>query len=279
MEIQKNLFPKEHDMFLNDKKALSIIKKVESYSEIWWEMQDVLTLAESLHEIFQEKEIYKALKEKHKDIIIDEEIMMAINLLAKDYSDNRNEFQKQRDDFQEFISNIGILPALYFLSPKLAMSLEYSLSGAIVTYAKSFNSSIGRVKLTDSVKTIFKDNIELIGFHNNLIDLRNKHYAHTELRANKFFLKYWAHKNSNKINIEENLSHSQARFCETFDYNSFISCINIIMAYLKNQISSMTQTLDNHLSYEQKELLVKISSDEAFEKSGIKHNIMSSREK
>lgn len=275
MDGEKFLFPKGHKLFIDDKQVLSIISKIESYSEIWWEMKDVATTVETLYELFQEDKIKSQMKKQFQDVEIDEETEEAVKTLSKDYLEKRTDFQKKRDEFQDFISVLGKRTALLFLSSGLVHSLEYLLSGAITTYVKSFNSSTGRSRL--KAKDVFKDNVELLDSHEYIIVLRNKHYAHVDIEANRFFLKFQKNNDENGFKIDKNMSHNTVNFSENFKYSKFLKCINVNIIYLEKSISAMTKTLYKKLSSEQKELLKNISEDDAFELSGYKRDVLASR--
>lgn len=265
-------FPKEHELIKCDIQLSKIVKNIESYREIIWEMNDIKNILESLIDLYPNKEMEEYYKEQFKDIKMPE----GLEELAREYNENRNSFQIQRDCFDDFVNRMGKLNTLMLLSPKLALSLEQLFAGTIITYVKSFNQSTGRSKL--NINKITND-INLINLHQDIIELRNKHYAHVEYKANMFYLKY-AKIDNLDISIDKTkFEYTKNEFHQKFDFSMFIKLINTIIDHLKNFLNKQTTEIEKKLTSEQKELLLELSEYDAFNNSGHAVNIKESRTK
>lgn len=236
-------FPKEDEIFQSNN-ILKIIEQTEKYFEIWWELQDIKFSLDAFLDLFPDKDMEISLKKIFKDIKVPDEIAQ----LANSYLNNRNEFQKKRDNFEEFINEFGKVGALMFLSPKLFISLEVLFGGLIVNYSKMFVSNKNHIQL--NIRDIIKENNELINFHDYIIELRHKHYAHNERQYSKFCLKYKM-KNDKIIFNRIKKEHIKQEFYQNFNFKKFYQLVINIENYINKKINNTLESLQSKLTKEQ----------------------------
>jgi len=239
------VFPKNSNLF--DNSTSKKIEQAEKYLALWWELQDIKFSIDSFLDIFPNDKFEKKLKEKFKNIQIPNEIIQ----LAKDYEENKTDFQRKIDDFQDFVSKMGKYGALMFISPKLAFSFEVMFGGMIVSYCKNFNSSKNNIKLC--IEDIVND-ANLIELHNKIMELRNKYYAHKEWLTSNFSLKY---KIENEQIIFENQKreHIKKEFYENFDFHTFYTLVLEIEKFIDIKIEKILNSIKDNLTKEEIEYL------------------------
>jgi hypothetical protein len=113
-----------------------------------------------------------------------------------------------------------------FLSPKLFGSLEILFSGLIINYSKLFISNKNQIKI--NINKVIK-NEELIKFHESIIELRHKHYAHNEQLYSKVCLKYCI-ENENIV-FDESKENIKMEFYQNFDFKKFLLLLENIEKY------------------------------------------------
>lgn len=242
MEVLK----KVDKSFIEDERLRKIIQVLESFIEIDFDMMDVCYTIEALRSCSSEPCRPKATINKEPEESAD--FIKDLQPLLDEYNRNRNPVQIMRDNIWEYKDKIGVYGVLMFLENRLAMSLEQLLNGAVVKYSKAFNESQRRSVL--SPKKIFKNNPECLEFHNYLIELRNKHYAHTELELGKHMLAYVESEDDEKIEFVTD-SHTSQEFWPKFDYLRFYQTVEVVREYLKNEMKGKAQAIKNGLSKEQ----------------------------
>lgn len=234
-------FPKDDDFFENNKSLKDLIKTLESYIEIQFEMEGVLNTVCALKECTFESQEFSPIKTS-----LEQDTKGLTDSLKPLVERNKNSID-MRFDLWRIKDKLGVFNTLMLISPKLVLNLEMFFSGAIITYSKAFKSSQRRSGL--NYQKNLGDNNELLDFHKKIIELRNKHFAHSEFEYNKHILKYILTEEKN-INLEIS-SHTSSEFWSSFDYGLFFKLINEIKKYLSNEINSKIATIKSKLSTSQ----------------------------
>jgi len=244
-------FPKDDDFFKNDNSLKSLIKTLESYIEIQFEMESVVHAICALKECSFKRQEISPIELGQEEAEMGT-ILNACKQLIDDYERSKNSIQIMRDDLYKIKDTLGIYTTLMFINPKLVLSLEMVFSGAIITYAKSFNSSQRRTVL--NCKKVFGANKELIDFHNKIIELRNKHFAHSEHEYNRHILKYILTEEKN-IDLDTS-SHAHSEIWVNFNYYLFYKLVVEVKKYLTNEINEKATTIKSKLSSSQLKKLI-----------------------
>ena len=234
-----------------NKKLSAMVKKIESYVEITGDMLDV------------EKAIY-ALKacssDDRRTVVADgncdpeNQSLDYLTSLSKMYNESKNSWQEMRDDLWKIRDKLGTYQTLILINSNLGLSLEVVFAGAILTYTKAFNSSNGRTKLKDS--NIF-DKKEYLDFHMKLVDLRDKHFAHSEYVYNRHILSCIISNDGGlKFNTD---TYKSTEFWIQTDYLLFYKLVSKVKKYLECEINNMSANIRNSLSKDEIEKLRKKS--------------------
>jgi len=131
--------------------------------------------------------------------------------------------------------------------------------GCVVTYAKSFQSS-ARVMLQSS--QIFKDN-PLSQMHEFLMTLRNKWYSHQELVGDQHHLFLFQDPQNSSIRFNPFGQHHHVLVSHGLDWNSFESCADLCINYVRSSIEQACESLRCALSPEQIEFINALDKDRA----------------
>ena len=246
---------KIYSIVSGDKRLESIVKKLEDFIEIKFDMIDVRIAISALAQCFPQNNISQKTNETSntkwkKFLESNEEI---IKKLLEDYEKNKNPIQEIRDILWDIKSKIGVVDTLMFINSHLMLSLEMILSGAIITYAKAFASSKRRTTLNEK---IFRAP-ELKDYHNYIIELRNQHYAHAELKYNEHILSLLYKDTGLEIEFQTD-SHRKSSFCESMNYKLFDMLAREVIHYLDKEIITKINYLKENLTEEQLEELKKL---------------------
>jgi len=144
------------------------------------------------------------------------------------------------------------------------------MSGAVVTYIKAFNSSTGRSKL--DANDVFSGNTALKKFHINLDELRNKHFAHAELQANKHYLQFIRKTEEEILMLDRKPPHEKIQFYREVNLIEFNKCVNHTICFLQSKIDKISSNIESLLTEEQKEVLYSISSEDSYKYSNKIHH-------
>ncbi|QFT12985.1 hypothetical protein [Vibrio sp. THAF190c] len=250
--------PKDEEFLAGDNGLKNLIRILENYIEIDFEMLEVSQAIEALSSSFAMKKTPKIQIEDSP--FEDLEFLKEIQPLLDSYEKNKNPFQAMRDDIWKYKDEFGTNTVLMLLNPRLLSSLEQLLAGAIVKYTKAFNESQRRTSLNP--KKIFKDQKELLDFHNEIVNLRNKHFAHTELALGKHVLKYFISESEGEIELITD-SHTTQELSPTFNYSKFYKLVSFVRSFLSTDIKSKSLTIKRKLTQEQKEALRKNMSSQS----------------
>ncbi|WP_156139401.1 hypothetical protein [Aeromonas diversa] len=241
------------DAFYEDNKSLkSLIKTLESYIEIRFDMENIINAITALNacnfNTVKKEPIFTDAQMKELETLTED-----LKEIAHEYEENKNYAQSIRDTLWEIRDELGTYSTLTLINHNLVNSLEMLFSGAIISYAKAFSESQRRTSL-DSGK-IFKAHPDCYLFHEKVIDLRNKHYAHSQYNYNRHTLKYILSQDGKDIDFSVN-THVQHEIWTNFDYIDFYRTINIVKRFLQIEIKNKINVIKNKLSPTQKEFLL-----------------------
>ena len=245
------IIPTEEAAFDSDMSLKKMIKVLECYIEINHEMGSISQALLGLYDSSYEQKSLPNLEFSNEQLEELKDIENSFAPLIEEYNTSRDPFQVMRDSLRDIKRELGTYSTLMLVNSKLVMSLELLLSGAIVTYAKAFNASQRRTNL-DATK-IFT-NKEQLDFHKYVIDLRNKHYAHSEYELSKHTLRFMLTEDSEEINLNTT-AHSWTELWSTFDYMQLFGLLETVKRYLKKEIAGKSSVIKDRLTPEQKEVL------------------------
>ncbi|HHQ4527480.1 TPA: hypothetical protein ACSP1Y_001228 [Aeromonas hydrophila] len=245
------IIPTEESAFDSDMSLKKMIKVLECYIEINHEMGSIFQALVGLYDSSYEQKPPPHLEFPDEHLEELKNIENSFAPLIEEYNALRDPFQVMRDSLWDIKRELGTYSTLMLVNSKLVMSLELLLSGVIVTYAKAFNASQRRTSL-DATK-IFTNKKQL-DFHKYLIDLRNKHYAHSEYTLSKHTLRFMLTEDSDEINLNTT-AHSWTELWSTFDYVQLFGLLETVKRYLKKEIAGKSRVIKNRLTPEQKEVL------------------------
>lgn len=215
--------------------------------------------------------------DKYSQSQIDENLAKALKELSDSYARaEKNPVQKMCDALEEIKRDFDTGTILLFLCPQFYLSVETMISGAVVTYIKAFNRSTGRSKL--DVNDVFAENPDLKAFHMNLEELRNKHFAHTELQANKYYLQFIRKAKEKIVTLDRKPPHEKIQFYREINLIDFNKCVHQTIYFLQRKIDKLSTTIESALTEEQKEIVYSISSEDSYNYSNkIYHSHKQSR--
>lgn len=246
------IIPTDETVFNSDNALKKLIKVLECYIEINHEMESISQALLGLYDSSDKQKPALKLNFSDKELEDLKQLQNSFAPLIEEYNKSRDPFQVMRDSLDGIKKELGIYSTLMLINSNLVISLELLLSGAIVTYSKSFNGSQRRTSL-DADK-IFTDTKKL-DFHKYIIDLRNKHYAHSEHELSKHTLKFILTEDSNEIDLNTD-THSWKELWSTFDYIQFFGLLETVKSYLKKEIVGKSSAIKNRLTSEQKKVLM-----------------------
>lgn len=242
------IFPKEDNFYEGNKRLKSLINTIESYIEIEF---DIISTREILDVL-----ICMDKKSEKQHIKLDPKAQLEIDTLAKEfeiYKEPENDFNRIRNNIEEARTTLGLYTTLMLLHSGLSLNLELLFSGAILNYYKAFNASKrGRSTLEPNI--VYKDHKDFLELHQEIKKLRNKHYAHADLEANKHLLTFLLSKNQKKINFELS-SHINSEYWHQFDCKTFYNMTVHLQEFLKTKIELKATQAQEELSESQKEKL------------------------
>lgn len=261
MKCERILFPSNHPAFADPDKLHHLIGSLESYHELTYDMLAIQNSIIAINRVAPQD--HKTASEKYSQYKIDENLVAILKELSDSYAKaEKNPVQKMRDALEEIKRDFGTAEILQFLCPQFYLSVETIMSGAVVTYIKAFNSSTGRSKL--DANDVFAETSDLKAFHMDLEKLRNKHFAHTELQANKHYLQFVRSTEDNIVKLDRNPSHETTQFYRDINLIEFNKCVCQTITFLRRKINDLSSTIESLLTKEQNKILSSISSDESY---------------
>lgn len=275
MKNKRVFFPSNHPVFADNNKLHHQIRSLESYHELTYDMLDIQNSIIAINRVAPQD--HKAAGDKYSQCQIDENLAEALKEFSVSYAKaEKNPVQKMRDALEEIKRDFDTATILLFLCPQFYLSVETMMSGAVVTYIKAFNSSTGRSKL--DANDVFAENPALKAFHMNLEELRNKHFAHTELQANKHYLQFIRKTEEKIVTLDRKPPHKEIQFYREINLIEFNKCVHQTICFLQRKIDNLSTTIESVLTEEQKEILYSISSEDSYKYSKkIYHNHKQSR--
>ncbi len=139
--------------------------------------------------------------------------------------------------------------------------LEAFSSAAVMLYCKSFGMSKGRVSLESKIDDIFSEDEDLKSIHHKIDRLRDKFFAHHELRANNHHLFFSVKGDEVRLNVDG--QHARVVISDAIEWGAFYQCVSKVKEYVLKQSKKFADKILNDMSKEQRELLVSISLGEA----------------
>lgn len=244
----RTLFPKQPEIFSNDKKLMSSLKTLEDRIEQSYLIHDLNQSLAAITEL---------IKPNPEPLNLSPELQQEMNELLRDMEPLLQDLPLptqldiDRDTIWSMASRHGKSFVLMHISPHLMMSLEMLFAGTVVSYIRMFNNSKERAKL--DYKQVFSSNDELKNIHQNIMSLRNKQYAHIELSDGRHHIGYQVDKNGNitfDVNGPQNSRHYHLKMC-----NDLRECLFQVTAYLRADISKRSDKIIGNLSDSQKDYL------------------------
>lgn len=266
-------FPILSDIFESDQELVGKIKSLESYHEIIYEMIDVQRSIIAINSISpQDVSAGRMVSPYNSDGVVE-----AYQIILDDEgASGREPVAPICNEIENLKEKYSMSLILTCLCPDFFLSIERLLAGAVVTYFKAFNSSTGRSRI--KADAVFGKSSDLSKFHRRLFDLRNKHFAHADLQANKYYLSYLRNPGSNEIDLDDFPPHDSANFYEHINLMDFNKCTVATIDFLRSQVKSLKESILSSLSEEQLMTLKAISYEEALRLSKLtSHNKESSR--
>jgi hypothetical protein len=248
----KTKFPYDHELFKDDIAILEIVKQLEHFVEIKFDMISVATGISALSRFFPSNEEIKLPPRDEKY----HQMMKDMEPFLNKYEKNKTPFQRKRDQLQDLNNDLGHGLTMLFTNPDLVMSLEIILSGILLMYSKAFKSSRRRRILKP--RDIFKNEAQK-QLHGDLIDMRDKHFAHSEWEHNKHFLELLVNDSGDQAEPVIN-KHESAEFCGSINYHQFEILVRNVISYSEHQLHTKRQQLHERLSKPQLDYLKTIST-------------------
>jgi len=141
---------------------------------------------------------------------------------------------------------------------------ECILSYIVVLYAKAFTKGTGRTRLDGHVNEIFEKDIDK---HICTIELRNGFYAHQGIEANKHQLFCLPNVPSpGKVRLNPNGQTTRMLMPMSIDLGMIDFCISKVKEYLRVSIDGLCTCIENELTTEQLEILIKTPKEELMNK-------------
>lgn len=142
--------------------------------------------------------------------------------------------------------------------PTFSVPRESLLSFAVVMYARAFNESKGRTSLRDKVDRIFSDS-NYMNIHKQMIDFRNKVYAHRESDHNEYCIMCYYSGDKVTINTNSNIRRQLFAFGLDKEELKFVkNLINQVIKFLDSEIESLCHNIEQNLSKKQVEFIGKV---------------------
>ena len=141
---------------------------------------------------------------------------------------------------------------------------ECILSYIVILYAKAFTEGTGRTRLDGQITEIFKTGMDK---HKYIIGLRNEFYAHHAIEANRHQLFYFPNaQGSRKVRLNPNGQTTRTLLSMSIDLRMIEFCISKVNRYLQSRIEGLCKSIENELTNEQVEILVKTPKEELMKK-------------
>lgn len=175
------------------------------------------------------------------------------------------DFVEIRSDMREADEAIDALAFSYgkekdmgkIFGPTMTIPRESLLSFAVVIYAKAFNKSKGRTSLRDKVDKIFSDP-DYMDIHKQMIDFRNKVYAHRESDHNEYSIMCYYADNRVRLNTDSNVRRKLFAFGLDKEKIKFVkNLINQVIKFLDSEIENLCHDIEQGLTKEQIEFIGK----------------------
>lgn len=220
-------FPKSNSLFSNDSELMKQIKGLEDRIELRYQSLRLQTALLPLVRLYEEpREISERTSE------MDPALLKALSVLAAPLRQRSSLFDTDRDRIDEMKRRQGSLYVLGLLSPRLMMSMELLFAGVVTLYIQMFNSSTGRLVLKG--KRVYPDK-ELRSFHEHMLFLRNKHYAHKATELGRHDLSYTINERGD-IELDSGGVHEDAEFHGAERCRTLYKCLDCVIRYLDDEI-------------------------------------------
>lgn len=179
-----------------------------------------------------------------------DEMSKAMELILQD-APEPTQFERDRDTIWRLVSEYGKPAVLMFISPRLMLNLEVFFAGIVVGYIRMFNESNGRSRL--DYKRVFSDHDDLKSIHEEMVNLRNKQYAHNELSDGRHHLGYRVD-NHGDITIDVD-GPQNSRHYHLEMLHHLRQCLSQVAVYLHADIAARSEKIRGKLSDSQKDFL------------------------
>lgn len=141
---------------------------------------------------------------------------------------------------------------------------EAILSYIVVLYSKAFNEATGRTSLSGDVDEIFGDAKDK---HKDMTELRNGFYAHHRIEANRHQLFFFPNIPSpGTIKLHPSGQTTRYLMSTSIDVEIVIFCVSKVKEYLSKRIDDLSKSIENDLTFDQKEHLLQTPNAVLFEK-------------
>ncbi|NBJ32251.1 hypothetical protein GE191_00975 [Serratia fonticola] len=196
------------------------------------------------------------------DVILSKIITQCENYI--EISQDLNDCKKAIKSLESLIA-IERLQTIEFESIYLPMNttLQSYSYYIIMLYSKSFGTSRGRTSLDNKIGKVFIDREDLREIHEEILFLRNKFFAHHQLKANTHNLFFKI--TDGEISLEPFCFYSKVDMYSAIPWPLLYDCISRVEEFIKFEVERLCDKIYKNLTDSQREYLLSVDYEETIE--------------